>query len=149
MCRRLAQAAPRYTLVVASPLPRAKETAQQIGGRLDAVESALLPDLGSHAASLFGEMRTLADWARLVRENEEARRFADEQLPAWTRIASRVRDDERVLAVSHGGIVDMPAVLLMQRLRVPVTGASFGYGDGVRVTYVNGTPSQIEVLRAT
>src|SRR6267378_2954257 len=104
----------------------AKETAQRIAGRLDAVEPALLPDLGSYASSLFGEMKTLADWARLLRDHPDGRKFADEQIPAWARIAARVGEKERVLAVSHGGIIDLPAVLLMERLRVKIEGASFG-----------------------
>jgi len=148
MCEKLAKDAPRYTLVVSSPLPRAKETAQRIAGRLDAVEPALLPDLGSYASSIFGEMKTLADWARLLREHPDAKKFSDEQIPAWARIAARVGEKERVLAVSHGGIIDLPAVLLMERLRVKIEGASFGYGEGLRVTYANGQPTAVEVLRA-
>jgi broad specificity phosphatase PhoE len=147
MCEKLAKDAPRYTLVVSSPLPRAKETAQRIAGRLDAVEPALLPDLGSYASSIFGEMKTLADWARLLREHPDAKKFSDEQIPAWARIAARVGEKERVLAVSHGGIIDLPAVLLMEKLRVKVEGASFGYGEGLRVTYAKGQPTAVEVLR--
>jgi broad specificity phosphatase PhoE len=139
LCEKLAKDAPRYTLVVASPLPRAKETAERIAGRLDAVEPALLPDLGSYASSLFGEMKTLADWARLLREHPDARKFADEQIPAWARLAARVGEKDRVLAISHGGIIDLPAVLLMDTLRMKVQGDSFGYGEG--------EPAAIEVLR--
>jgi broad specificity phosphatase PhoE len=148
MCARLAKAAPKYALVVSSPLPRAKETAERIAGRLDAVEPGLLPDLGSYASSLFGELRTLADWARLLKEHADAARFAEEQLPAWARIASRVGERDRVLAVSHGGIIELPAIYLMQTLKVKIEGPSFGYGDGVRVTYVKGRPTALEVLRA-
>jgi len=147
MCERLAKTAPRYALVVSSPLPRARETAQRIAGRLDAADPGLLPDLGTHASALFGEMRTLADWARLLHENAEARRFADEQLPTWARLASRVADKDRVLAVSHGGIIDLPAALLMEQLRLPVGVPSFGYGEGIRVTYSKGVPAGLEVLR--
>lgn len=148
MCARLSKAAPKYALVVSSPLPRAKETAQRIAGRLDAVEPGLLPDLGSYASSLFGELRTLADWARLLKEHPDASRFAEEQLPTWSRIASRVGERDRVLAVSHGGIIELPAILLMQRLGVKIDGPSFGYGDGVRATYTNGEATALEVLRA-
>src|SRR6266511_4137232 len=101
-CERLAKIAPRYALVVSSPLPRAKETAQRIAGRLDAVEPGLLPDLGSHAAELFGELKTIADWARLLHDDPEAKTFAEAQLPTWARIAARVGEKDRVLAVSHG-----------------------------------------------
>ena len=79
MCERLAKDAPSYALVVSSPLPRAKETAERIAGRLDSVEPALLPDLGGAAARMFGEMRTLADWAHLMRTDVSAQRFAEEQ----------------------------------------------------------------------
>jgi broad specificity phosphatase PhoE len=147
MCARLAKAAPKYALVVSSPLPRAKETAERIAGRLDAVEPGLLPDLGSYASSLFGELRALGDWARLLKEHPDAAKFAEEQLPAWSRIASRVGDKDRALAVSHGGIIELPAILLMQRLKVKIDGPSFGYGEGVRVTYVKGVPAALEVLR--
>lgn len=148
MCERLAKTSPRYALVVSSPLPRAKETAERIAGRLDTVEPALLPDLGSHAAQLFGELRTLADWDRLLRDREEAREFAEAQLPAWTRIASRVGERDHALAVSHGGIIELPAVVLMRRLGVPLDGASFGYGEGLRITYAKGAPTKLEILRA-
>ena len=147
MCEHLAKSAPRYALVVSSPLPRARETAQRIAGRLDAADPGLLPDLGTHASALFGEMRTLADWERLLRESAEAKRFADEQLPVWARLASRASDKDRVLAVSHGGIIDLPAVLLMRQLKVPIDGASFGYGEGISVTYAKGAPARLEMLR--
>ena len=148
MCARLAKTAPKYALVVSSPLPRAKETAERIAGRLDAVDPGLLPDLGSYASSLFGELKTLADWARLLKEHPDASKFAEEQLPAWSRIAARVGPKDRVLAVSHGGIIELPAILLMQRLVVKIDGPSFGYGDGIRVTYAKGEPAALEVLRA-
>lgn len=147
-CEKLAKAAPKYALVISSPLPRAKETAQRIAGRLDSVEPGLLPDLGGQAAQLFGEMRTLADWSRLLSRDESARRFADEQLPVWSRIASRVKDDQRVLAVSHGGIVDLPAVVLMKKMGIGIDMPSFGYGEGARVTYRDGKVTALEVLRA-
>ena len=147
MCERLAKDAPKYALVVSSPLPRAKETAERIAGRLDGTDPGLLPDLGGAAARMFGEMRTLADWALLMRTDVSAQRFAEEQLPAWARIASRVGEKDRVLAVSHGGIVDLPAIVLAARLKVTLHGASFGYGEGVRVTYTKGAPTKIEELR--
>jgi broad specificity phosphatase PhoE len=148
MCEKLAKDAPKYALVVSSPLPRAKETAQRIAGRLDAVEPALLPDLGGQAAQVFGEMRTLTDWSRLLARDPQARKFAEEQLPAWARIAARVGEKDRVLAISHGGIVDLPALVVMQQFAVPIDVPSFNYCEGVRITYAKGKPTAIEVLRA-
>ena len=137
-----------YALVLSSPLPRAKETAQLIAGRLDGIEPGLLPEMGGVIGDrIFGEMRTLADWAEVLREREDARKFATEQLATWARVAMRVAEKDRVLAVSHGGIIELPALTLAQRLRAPLDGASFGYCEGVFVTYANGTPTKIEIAR--
>jgi broad specificity phosphatase PhoE len=148
MAASLAKRAGPYILVLSSPLPRAKETAQLIAGRLDAVEPGLLPELGGAIGDrIWGEMRTLADWASLLREHDEARKFAAEQLATWARIASRVQDKERALAVSHGGIIELPAIALAQLLGARLDGASFGYCEGVLLTYAKRTPTRIEAVR--
>jgi len=137
-----------YALVLASRLPRAKETAQLIGGRLDAVEPGFLPEMGGVIGDrIFGEMRTLADWAEVLREREDARKFATDQLATWARVAMRVAEKDRVLAISHGGIIELPAITLAQRLRAPLDGASFGYCEGVVITYTKGAPTKIEIVR--
>src|SRR2546430_4647942 len=148
MAQALAKRTGPYTLVLSSPLPRAKETAQLIAGRLDATDPGLLPEMGGVIGDrIFGEMRALADWAEVLREREDARTLAVEQLATWARIASRVGDKDRVLAVSHGGIIELPARTLAERLRARLDGASFGYGEGVLVTYAKGAPTKIEVVR--
>lgn len=148
MAESLAKRAPKYALVLSSPLPRAKETAQTIAGRLDAIEPGFLPEMGGAIGDrIFGELRTLADWAEILREREDARKFATEQIATWARIAMRVGEKDRVLAVSHGGIIELPAITLAQRVRIPLEGASFGYCEGVVITYAKGAPTKIEVVR--
>ena len=148
MAETLAKRSPKYALVLSSPLPRAKETARLIAGRLDAVEPGFLPEMGGVIGDrIFGEMRTLADWAEVLREREDARKFATEQLATWARIATRVGENDRVLAVSHGGIIELPALTLAQRLRAPLEGESFGYCEGVAITYAKGVPTKTEVVR--
>jgi hypothetical protein len=49
--------------------------------------------------------------------------------------------------VSHGGIIELPAVTLAQRLRAPLDGASFGYCEGVVITYTKGEPAKIAAVR--
>jgi broad specificity phosphatase PhoE len=148
MAEQLAKRAPKFALVLSSPLPRAKETAQLIAGRLDAIEPGLLPEMGGVIGDrIFGEMRTLADWTEVLREREDARRFATEQLATWARIASRVGDKDRVLAISHGGIIELPAITLAERLRTSLVGASFDYCEGVAITYAKNVTTKIEMLR--
>lgn len=148
MAESLAKRVGPFGLVVSSPLPRAKETAQRIAGRLDAVEPELLPEMGGVIGDrIFGEMRTLADWAEVLREREDARKFASDQLATWARITMRVGEKDRALAVSHGGIIELPALTLAQRLRAPLEGRAFGYCEGVVITYAKGAPTKILVVR--
>jgi len=96
MAQALAKRTGPYTLVLSSPLPRAKETAQLIAGRLDGTDPGLLPEMGGIIGDrIFGEMRALADWAEVLREREDARQFAAAQLLTWARLAARIGEKER------------------------------------------------------
>ena len=141
-----ALAGTRYALVVASPLERAKRTAELIGGRLDATEPGLLPDIGG--AGIYGDMSALADWRRLLREDPPARALADEQLATWSRLIARVGPKDTVLAISHGGIIELPIVALGQRLGTVLAGRAFDFLEGARITYDGSGPKKIELLRA-
>jgi len=148
MAERLAKAGPRYALVVSSPLVRAKETAELVGGRLDSVEPGLLPDLSLVLTDArYEALRTLSGYAELLEMEDQARTFAEEQLAAWSRIASGVGEREHALAVSHGGLIELPAVSLARRIGGTLTGPPFSYCEGVRVTYERGAAARIEALR--
>ena len=142
-----ALAGTRYALVVASPLERAKRTAALIGGRLDATEPGLLPDIGG--AGIYGDMAALVDWRRLLREDAQSRTLADEQLATWSRLMSRVGPKDTMLAISHGGIIELPIVALGQRLGTVLTGPAFGFLEGARITYGGTRETKIELLRAS
>ncbi|MDP9245140.1 MAG: histidine phosphatase family protein [Chloroflexota bacterium] len=141
-----ALAGTQYALIVSSPLERAKRTAELIGGRLDATEPGLLPDIGG--AGVFGPMQTLAEWRALLRSDPKAREFAHEQLNTWARLAARVGPKDRVLAVSHGGIIELPIVALAEELGVQIDGPSFANLDGALITYHKTKRTTLELLRA-
>ena len=134
-----------YALVVSSPLERAKRTAELVGGRLDSIEPGLLPDIGG--AGVFGSMATLADWRALLRSDPKARDFAHEQLATWARIAGRVGPKDVVLAISHGGIIELPIVALADELGVALDGPSFANLEGARITYDAKKRTKLELLR--
>ena len=136
-----------YALVVSSPLERAKRTAELVGGRLDAIEPGLLPDIGG--AGVFGSMDTLADWRGLLRSDPKAREFAHEQLATWARIAGRVGPKDRVLAISHGGIIELPIVALADELGVAIDGPSLANLEGARITFDKKKRTTLELLRGT
>src|SRR4030081_2718632 len=62
----------KSALVGSTPLERAKRTAELVGGRLDATEPGLLPDIGG--AGVFGPMQTLAEWGGAPPTDAPARR---------------------------------------------------------------------------
>ena len=134
-----------YALVVASPLERAKRTAELVGGRLDLTEPGLLPDIGG--AGVFGAMATLGEWRDLLRSDPQARAFASEQLSTWARLAARVGPKDRVLAISHGGIIELPIVALADELGVAIEGPSFANLEGARITYDPKKRTKLELLR--
>ena len=92
-------------------------------------------------------MATLADWRALLRSDPRARAFADEQLATWARIAGRVGPKDRVLAISHGGIIELPIVALAEELGIAMDGPSFANLDGARITYDRSKRTKLEVLR--
>jgi broad specificity phosphatase PhoE len=140
-----ALAGTKYALVVSSPLERAKRTAELVGGRLDAMEPGLLPDIGG--AGVFGSMATLAEWRALLRSDRRARAFAGEQLSTWARLAARVGPKERVLAISHGGIIELPIVVLAEEIGMTIDGPSFANLEGARITYDRAKRTKLELLR--
>jgi len=140
MAERLALHAPRYAVVVASPLPRAKETALIIGGRLDSADPALLPDL-----SQLGLAGTIEEYAQLLGQERE-RALADEQAGAWARIAAAAGEGQ-ALVITHGGVIELAASQIARALGRPLRGDAFSYCEGVRVRYERGVPAALEVLR--
>ena len=140
MAERLGRKAPAYAVVVASPLPRAKETATLIGGRLDNADPALLPDL-----SQLGLASTIEEYAELL-DQERERALADEQAGAWARIASAAGDGQ-ALVITHGGVIELAASRIARSLGTPLRGKAFSYCEGVRIRYERGSPAALEVLR--
>ena len=141
MAEGLARIAPAYALVASSPLPRAKETAAIIGGRLDLADPALLPDL-----SQVVQVRTIEEYAPLLASGERERALADEQAGAWQRLGSTARDGT-ALVITHGGVIELAALRIAKAIGKDLRGDAFSYCEGVRVSYTDGMPTTLEVLR--
>ena len=92
-------------------------------------------------------MATLAEWRALLRSEPKARAFANEQLATWARLAGRVGPKERVLAVSHGGIIELPIVALAEELGLALDGPSFANLEGALITYDRSGRTKLELLR--
>jgi len=140
MAERLSRSAPAYAIVAASPLPRAKETATIIAGRLDVADPALLPDL-----SQVVQLRTIEEYVPLA-EGARERALAEEQAGAWLRLGRAARD-RRALVITHGGVIELAALRIAKDIGKDLRGNAFSYCEGVCVRYEDGKPTSLEVLR--
>lgn len=147
MCLRLGRDTPAYALVVASPLPRAMETARLIGGRLDRVEGALLPDLHGLPFGFWEGLRDLAAYWDLHRRSDGARRLGAEQAALWASLVSSLAEGESGLAVSHGAVIELGAVALAAPVSVALDGPVFGYCEGIVATFERDAAIGVRILR--
>lgn len=77
------------------------------------------------------------------------RALAERQAATWAALAARVPDDAAVLAVSHGGLIELVSALLAERLGITLRGGTFSYCEGLRVRYRDGAPVSLEPLRGS
>lgn len=122
MARRIARDAAAFALVVSSPRDRARATAIAIGGRVDEVEPLLggSPDdaLTQEQYDAMDPQRAVAE---LLRTNAASRRFAEERLALRDQFASRLSTGS-ALVITHGGNIELPAVLLAAELGAGIAG---------------------------
>jgi broad specificity phosphatase PhoE len=148
-CERVARGVGPYELVVTSPLARARETALLLGGRVDRVEAGLLPELHGLSFAFWDALDDLPAYDRFAGERDGAREIGTEQGALWSALAATLGADSRALAVSHGAVIELGAVVLARRLGIALSGPAFGYCEGVAVSFAAGTPRGIELLRVT
>jgi broad specificity phosphatase PhoE len=134
LARRVAPGLPRFARAVSSPRPRAVETAEALGYRVDATIPALaeLPD--DAGIESVEDLRRLGfpDYVRLIRERPAFRRFAAEQADLWQRELERVPDGAALLMVSHGSIIEAGALGAIPELGEG--GGPLDYLEGVELT---------------
>ncbi len=147
LARRVAGTLSRFDRVVASPKPRALETAELIGGRVDASLPALaeMPEDGWLLAG-GGPPASFGDCAALLRRSSAAREYARSQLDVWRAELERVPPGGRLLLVSHGGVIELGAAAALPEAAAG-WGKPVGYLEGVRLGWDGRRWRDGEVLR--
>ncbi|HEY1197187.1 MAG TPA: histidine phosphatase family protein [Thermoplasmata archaeon] len=147
LARRVAPTLGRFDRVVASPKPRAVETAQALGLPLDAV----LPDLGvmPDDVGLAVDPRTprsFADYVRVTERSEAMAEYALRQSTLMREELERLPEGGRLLMVSHGGVIEFGAAASRPQDAVS-WGPPAGYLEGVRLFLDQGEWVRGEILR--
>jgi broad specificity phosphatase PhoE len=148
LARRVAPGLPRFARAVTSPRPRAVETAEALGYRVDATipELAELPDdAGVESVEEFRRM-DVPRYVRLLGESPSFRRYAGDQAELWRRELARVADGEALLMVSHGTIIEAGMLAALPALR-DGGGGPLDYLEGVELRLEGGRWVGGSVLR--
>lgn len=141
MARSLRSRTAPFSLVISSPRERARATAIAIADRVDELEPRLggCPDDALTQAQ-YDTLVSQTAVAELLRMNAPSARLAEGQLAIWRSVARRLDDGGAALLVTHGGNIELPAVLLAIGLNADVGPLPLGYCEGVRIRFEEGEP---------
>jgi len=147
IARRVAPTIGRFDRVITSPVPRAVETAEAVGCPSDSVvpELALVPAEIDRLIDL-AEPRSFSDYVQLTRRKRVAAEYARHLSDVLRAQLSAVPDGGRLLAVSHGGVVEFSAAGARPHDALGF-GPAAGFLEGVRLTLDGDRWVRGEVLR--
>lgn len=147
LARRVAPTLGRFDRVVASPKPRAVETAEALGFTVDAVlpQLAAMPDDVGLAIDERNP-RSFADYVRIAERSEAMADYANTQATLMREELRRLPEEGRLLMVSHGGIIEFGAAAACPR-EAATWGPPVAHLEGVRLSLSRGEWVRGEILR--
>ncbi len=146
MAEHVGRSAPPFDRVLTSPVPRAVETAEAMGQRIDARDPALAT-LDASAESALGPVVTWAEVALgFVRLPPVARNGAL-LAEVFERLAASLPEGGRGLVVSHSVVVELGAVAAFPSAPTVSWGPLAGYLEGVRLVHDGSRFVSAELLR--
>jgi len=147
LARRVGSGIGPFDRVVTSPSPRAVETAVALGFAVDAELRSLLAMPSAVDERLSANPPTsFADYVEAVRSGGTTGEFARRQESLWREELSRLPDEGRLLAISHGGVIEFGVAAAVPDL-ARGWGAPLGPLEGVRLYWEGDRWTGAELLR--
>lgn len=146
LARRVGTQMGKFDRVVTSTLPRAFETAIAMGYAVDE-QLDMLKTSGDDVNAEINWDAGFAEWARVVKKDGAAARFAQAQADAWRSIAGTLPKNGRALIITHGGFIEAGTAACLPRNTVSKLGSFCNYCEGVRLTFDGEVVTNIEILR--
>ena len=134
-----------FAFVVASPLPRAVQTAVAMGHGVDE-EDWTMASMGP-AMEVFPWDVSFGEMQRVIGTDPVAGAYATLQAAQLRQWLSRVESGEAVLVVSHGGIAEAGIIGLMDDTDVSGFGPSLDYCEGARLELDGDAVRSVALLR--
>lgn len=148
LARRVGQNLGPFDRVVTSTLPRAFETAIAMGFAVDE-QNELMSSYGASVEWEVSWPSTLRQYAKAVRKDGAAARYAYLLLDVYQRIADYLDEGRAALVVNHGGVLELGAVAALPKADHEAWGAHFDYCEGIRLFWNDGKFMDAEILRVS
>lgn len=142
----LGQEMRKFDRVVTSPLPRAMQTAQAMGFRVDETVELLASTTDSVELECPWPAG-FAEYAAAYRQGGATFSFARRLAAFYEQLLAAVPEGGAALAVHHGGVVEVSAVACLPTHDFKTLGDYCSYCEGVRLTWEDGAFKDIQVLR--
>jgi broad specificity phosphatase PhoE len=154
LARRIGGEIGPFDLVLTSPVPRALETAIAMGFAVDDqlealgdLPPAVLAEIGHYERWAWEE--PFVTFAQFVRQGGPTARMGERQREAWVRALESVPSGGRVLIISHGRVIEAGLVSCLPGDDFVGWGASFGHGEGARMSFEEGRFQGVQLLRVS
>jgi broad specificity phosphatase PhoE len=144
-----------FGLVVTSEVPRTLETAIAMGFAVDD-HIVMPPDIASAAMDVTGHHDRWtweAPWVQfteMVDQEGPVATLGDWLRAAWRAVLEAIPDDGRVLAISHGRVIEVGVIACLPNLprtAFSLWGEPLHPCEGVRLTYSDGLFLDAQILR--
>ena len=152
LVRRVATEMGPFDHVVASPVPRAPETAIAMGYAVDRLDErfgpsdpALFAEMGHHDRWHWPD--PFAEFARLVRQGGATARLGQLQVDGWHEAARALPEGGRALVVSHGRAIECGLVTCFPEADHGRWGVPFRHCEGIRLRFDGEDVVAVELLR--
>lgn len=136
----------KFDRVLASPLPRAIQTAEAMGYPVDETVE-LLASMGDSVDMECPWPASFDEYAAASRQNGPTTRYAQRLADFYVKLVESLPEGGAALVVNHGGVVELSAIACLPTADFAAMGDYIDYCEGVRLTWENGKFIDLQVLR--
>lgn len=136
----------KFNRVVASPLPRAIQTAQAMGFKVDETVE-LLATTTDPVEMECPWPASFAEYAAAYKQGGPTFRFARRLAEFYGQLMQSTPEGGAALTVHHGGVVEISAIACLPNADFASLGAYCSYCEGARLIWDDGKFVSVEVLR--
>jgi hypothetical protein len=145
LAKKVAETTGPFHYTLTSSIPRAVETVLVLGYEVNRTDDILF----HYKPELMGELgrQTFGDIAKAIFLGKYTDSYSKDQIAVFEEALDEVNNEETVLVISHGCMVEIGLVAMFPELDHKKWGKPFSYLEGYRVSYENGEFKDPEILR--